>query len=54
MLPSSRRVNPFKVAELAEEKKQLEEQMGKEGFWDDVEAANKVNIRMKSISSKID
>ena len=54
MLPSSRRVNPFKVAELAEEKKQLEEEMGKEGFWDDVEAANKVNIRMKSISSKID
>ena len=28
--------------------------MGKEGFWDDVEAANKVNMRMKSISSKID
>ena len=53
-LPSSRRVNPFKVAELAEEKKQLEAEMGKEGFWDDVEAANKVNMRMKSISSKID
>ena len=47
-------MNPFKVAELAEEKKQLEAEMGKEGFWDDVEAANKVNMRMKSISSKID
>ncbi|MCR5611399.1 MAG: peptide chain release factor 2 [Clostridiales bacterium] len=54
MLPSSRRVNPFKVAELAEEKKQLEEEMGKEGFWDDVENANKINQRMKSISGKLD
>ena len=54
MRPSSRRVNPFKVAELAEEKKQLEDEMGREGFWDDVEAANKVNQRMKSISSKLD
>ena len=47
-------MNPFKVAELAEEKKQLEDEMGREGFWDDVEAANKVNQRMKSISSKLD
>ncbi len=47
-------MNPFKVAELAEEKKQLEDEMGKDGFWDDVENANKVNQRMKSISSKLD
>ena len=47
-------MNPFKVTELAEEKKQLESEMEKEGFWDDVEKANKVNMRMKSISSKLD
>lgn len=28
--------------------------MGKEGFWNDVENANKVNCRMKAISSKLD
>ena len=28
--------------------------MGKEGFWNDVENANKVNRRMKAISSKLD
>ncbi len=28
--------------------------MGKEGFWNDVETANKVNRRMKAISSKLD
>ena len=28
--------------------------MGKEGFWNDVENANKVNRRMKTISSKLD
>ena len=47
-------MNPFKLTELAEEKKSLEAEMGKEGFWDDVENANKINQRMKSISSKLD
>lgn len=28
--------------------------MGKEGFWNDVESANKVNRRMKGISAKLD
>ena len=54
MLPSSRRVSHFNLTELAEERKRLEDEMGREGFWDDVEAANKVNMRMKSISSKLD
>ena len=54
MLPSSRRVNPFKLTELAEEKKTLEAEMAKDGFWDDVEHANKINQRMSSITSKLD
>ena len=54
MLPSSRRVNPFKLTELAEEKKTLEAEMAKDGFWDDVEHANKINQRMSSISSKLE
>ena len=28
--------------------------MAKEGFWNDIENANKVNMRMKAISSKLD
>ena len=28
--------------------------MGKDGFWNDVENANKVNRRMKAITSKLD
>ena len=54
MLPSSRRVNPFKLTELAEEKKTLEAEVAKDGFWDDVEHANKINQRMSSITSKLD
>ena len=47
-------MNPFDLAKLSEEKGQLEEQMGAEGFWDDVENANKVNQRMKVVSAKLE
>jgi len=49
-----RQVNPFDVAELMRERAQLEADMGKDGFWDDVEAANKANQRVKVVTSKID
>jgi len=49
-----RQVNPFDVAGLAAEKEQLEERMGAADFWDDVEAANKANQRMKVLSAKIE
>ena len=39
---------------MSKEKEELEAEMGKEGFWNDVENANKVNRRMKAISSKLD
>ena len=49
-----RQVNPFDVAGLAAEKEQLEAKMGAADFWDDVEAANKANQRMKVLSAKIE
>ena len=49
-----RQVNPFDVAGLAAEKEQLEERMGAADFWDDVEAANKANQRMKVLGAKIE
>jgi len=45
-------VNLFDLAKLNEEKRDLEEKMGQEGFWDDVENANKLNQRMKVVSAK--
>ena len=38
---------------LAEELRQLEAQMGEPDFWNDVEAANKVNQRAKTLQNKI-
>ncbi|MBQ1685406.1 MAG: peptide chain release factor 2 [Clostridia bacterium] len=52
--PSSRRVNPFDLDGLKKEKQELEEQMAAEGFWNDVDNANKVNQRMKAIGAKLD
>ena len=49
-----RQVNPFDVAGLAAEKEELEKKMGAPDFWDDVEAANKANQRMKTISAKLE
>lgn len=49
-----RQVNPFDVAGLAAEKEELEKRMGAPDFWDDVEAANKANQRMKVLSAKIE
>ena len=49
-----RQVNPFDVAGLAAEKEELEKRMGAADFWDDVEAANKANQRMKVLSAKIE
>lgn len=49
-----RQVSPFDVAELAAEKEELEKKMGAPDFWDDVEAANKANQRMKTISAKLE
>ncbi|MBQ6703417.1 MAG: peptide chain release factor 2 [Clostridia bacterium] len=42
------------VAGMAAEKEQLEERMGAADFWDDIEAANKANQRMKVLSAKIE
>ncbi len=47
-------MDPFNLAELSEEKARLEEQMAEAGFWNDVENANKVNQRVKSISAKLE
>ena len=49
-----RQVNPFDVEGMAAEKEQLEERMGAADFWDDIEAANKANQRMKVLSAKIE
>ena len=42
------------MAGLAAEKEELEKRMGAPDFWDDVEAANKANQRMKLLSAKIE
>ena len=39
---------------MSKEKEHIEGEMAKEGFWNDIENANKVNMRMKAISSKLD
>ena len=52
--PSSRRVNPFDLDGLKKEKQELEAKMAEEGFWNDVDSANKVNQRMKAIGAKLD
>jgi peptide chain release factor 2 len=39
---------------MKEEKNTLEAQMGAEGFWDDVENANRVNQRIKAVTAKLD
>lgn len=44
----------MKLDELREEKAQLEEKMGGDTFWDDIEEANKVTARAKQLSGKID
>ena len=51
--PSSRRVNPFDLEGLKKEKQELEDKMAEEGFWNDVENANKVNMRIKAIENKL-
>ena len=52
--PSSRRVNPFDLEGLKKEKAELEAQMAEDGFWNDVDNANKVNQRIKAIHGKLD
>ena len=47
-------MNPFDLVGLADEKDKLESQMAEEGFWNDVDNANKVNQRIKVIHSKLD
>lgn len=54
MQPSSRRVNPFNLEGLENEKRELENSMAEEGFWNDVDNANKVNQRIKVIHGKLD
>ncbi len=54
MQPLNRRVNPFDLDGLAKEKQELEEQMAQDGFWNDVDNANKVNQRIKVIHGKLD
>ena len=38
---------------MKEEKEKLESQMGENGFWDDVENANKVSARIKQLENKM-
>jgi peptide chain release factor 2 len=47
-------VNPFDLAGLRAEKEELEALMNQEGFWNDVEAGNKVNQRMKAVTGKLE
>lgn len=47
-------MSPFNLASLKKERETLEEQMGVDGFWDDVDNANKVNQRIKVITSKLE
>lgn len=53
MLPLNRRVSPFDLVGLNKEKEELEARMAEEGFWNDVDNANKVNQRIKIILSKL-
>lgn len=46
-------MSPFDLVGLNEEKEKLESQMAEEGFWNDVDNANKVNQRIKVILSKL-
>ena len=54
MQPSNRRVNPFNLDGLAKEKQELENSMAEDGFWNDVDNANRVNQRIKVIHGKLD
>ncbi len=47
-------MNPFDLEGLKKEKAELEAQMAEDGFWNDVENANKVNQRIKVIHGKLD
>ncbi len=47
-------MGPFDLAGLSGEKAELEKQMSAEGFWNDVDNANKVNRRMKTITNKLE
>ena len=49
-----RQVNPFDIAGLRHERDELEQKMSVDGFWDDVENANKVNQRIKVLIAKIE
>jgi len=46
-------VTHFDLPGLKAEQSELEERMGAPGFWDDVETANKVNQRLKTLQGKI-
>ncbi len=46
-------MNLFDLDKLRGEKVELEQMMSQDGFWDDVENANKVNQRIKVISNKL-
>ena len=50
---SKRQVTHFDLAGLTAEKERLEEEMAQEGFWDDIEGANKANQRMKAVTAKL-
>lgn len=44
----------LRLDELREEKRQLEEKMGADDFWDNVEEANKVTSQVKRLNAKIE
>lgn len=47
-------MDPFDLAGLSAEKDKLEAEMAEAAFWSDVENANKVNQRVKAISTKLE
>lgn len=48
-----RQVNPFDLALLSKEKEELEALMQHADFWNDIDRANKVNQRVKALTSKL-
>jgi len=47
-------VTPFDLARLKEELKERNEELASPGFWDDIEKAQSVNRRIKTLERKID
>ena len=47
-------MSPFNLAQVEQELKELHAKMEAPGFWDDVEAAQKVNKQVKALSDRLE